>query len=466
MDELLDLDLRQVALQLKQRKVSPVELARITFARLREQEPKITAYACFTEARAMAAAQQAEREIVAGRWRGEMHGVPVAVKDLYDMGGLPTTCSSKVRHDHIASQDSACVERLEQAGAVIVGKTHTHEFAYGAATPTTGNPWDPTRIPGGSSGGSGATVAARGCYMAMGTDTGGSIRIPSALCGTVGLKPTFGRVSRHGIASLSWSLDHAGPLARTVADAAVTLGAVAGYDPRDNGSADVPVADYLAELEHGVRGLRIGVPKNYYFDLLDPEVEKAAREAIAQLGREGATLVEVDIPMADKIMAVEFGILLPEASAYHQKMLRERGDLYQPDARALLEMGEFIPATDYIAALRVRGQVKAAWQRLFQDGSLDGIVAPTVPVPALPRDQDQLSWPDGTVEQAIDAFVRLMAPCNITGLPSLALPSGFSDEGLPLSIQVIGRPFQEARVLRIGRAYERANEWGSRRPEL
>jgi len=466
MTDLLDLDLRQISLQLKNRKVSPVELASQAFVRLRAQEEKIGAYVCFTESRAMAAAQQAEREIAAGKWRGEMHGVPIAVKDLYDIAGLPTTCSSKVRHDHIADEDSACVQRLEAAGAVIVGKTHTHEFAYGAVTPTTGNPWDTTKIPGGSSGGSAATVAARGCYMAMGTDTGGSIRVPAALSGNVGIKPTFGRVSRHGIASLSWSLDHAGPLARTVADAAVTLGVVAGYDARDNGSADVPVGDYLAELEQGVRGLRLGVPKNYYFDLLDPHVERAARDAIATLQREGATLVEIDIPMADKIMPVEFGLLLSEASAFHQKMLRERADLYQPDARRLLEMGELIPATDYIAALRVRGQIKNAWKMLFDTHQLDGIVAPTVPVPAPARGEEYLKWPDGTEEQVIDAFVRLMAPCNVTGLPSLALPSGFNDKGLPVSLQVIGRPFAEARVFRIGRAYERTTDWGTRRPRL
>ena len=262
----LTLSLRGVATALRKREISPVELTRLALAQIEADEPRLNAYVRLTADHALAAAHQAEREMAAGMDRGELHGVPVAVKDLYDMAGLPTTCSSRVRHDHLASVNAACVDRLSQAGAVIVGKTHTHEFAYGIVTPSTGNPWNIAHIPGGSSGGSGATVAARGCFMGMGTDTGGSIRIPAALCGTVGLKPTYGRVSRFGIASLSWSLDHAGPLTRTVGDAAVTLGALAGHDPRDPGSADVPVGDYLAELELGVKGLRIGVPRNYFFD--------------------------------------------------------------------------------------------------------------------------------------------------------------------------------------------------------
>ena len=459
---LLDLSLREVAAALRDRKTSPIELARLALARIGADEPRLNAYVRVTADLAMAAAQQAEREQSAGIWRGELHGVPVAVKDLYDMAGLPTTCSSQVRHDHLASADSACVERLAQAGAVIVGKTHTHEFAYGIVTPTTGNPWNTAHIPGGSSGGSGATVAARGCFMAMGTDTGGSIRIPAALCGTVGLKPTYGRVSRFGIASLSWSLDHAGPLTRTVGDAAVTLGALAGYDPRDPGSADVPTGDYLSELEQGVKGLRIGVPRNYFFDNVDAELARDVRAAIGRLAREGAVLVDVDIPMAGKIMPVEFGLCMPEASAYHQHALRTRRELYQEDVRALLETGEMIPAVDYIAALRVRTEMQAAWRKMF-DG-LDALVGPAVASPATRRDQLAVTWPDGTEEPVSSVFVRLSAPANVVGLPAVAVPCGLTAAGLPTSFQVIGKPFQEARILRIARAYERTADWSTRRP--
>ncbi|MBT7667403.1 MAG: amidase, partial [Rhodospirillaceae bacterium] len=231
MEDALNLSLSQVAEKIRAKEISPVELTEAALARIDATEGTLNAYVRLNAQHALTAAREAEAEISADRYRGELHGVPVALKDLYDMAGLPTTCSSKVRHDHIADQDSACAARLKAAGATIVGKTHTHEFAYGIVTPTTGNPWNVEHMPGGSSGGSGATVAARGCFMAMGSDTGGSIRIPAAVCGVVGLKPTFGRVSRFGVASLSWSLDHVGPLTRTVRDAAITLKWLAGYDP-------------------------------------------------------------------------------------------------------------------------------------------------------------------------------------------------------------------------------------------
>jgi len=462
MADVLDLSLREVAAELRARRISPVELAERSLAKIKADEPRYVAYARLTEARAMAAARQAEREIMAGQWRGELHGVPVAVKDLYDVAGLPTTCSSRVRHDHRATADSACVERLSQAGAVIVGMTHTHEFAYGIATPTTGNPWNVEHIPGGSSGGSGATLAARGCFMAMGTDTGGSIRIPAALCGTAGLKPTYGRVSRAGIASLSWSLDHAGPLARTVGDCAVTLGALAGYDARDPGSADVPVADYTAELELGVKGLRIGVPTNFFFEHVEPEVERNTREAIARLKAEGAELVDVEIPMPELIASVEFGLCMPEASAYHRTMIRERAELYEPDVRTFLEAGLLVPAVDYIAALRLRTVMQAAWKTMF-DG-LDAVIGPAVAAVATRRDQASVTWADGTEEAASSVFIRLSAPANVTGLPSVSVPSGFGRGGLPTGFQVIGRPFGEARILRIARAYERTADWSTKQP--
>lgn len=465
MDDALNFTLREAARAIRERKLSPVELTQMALARIKADEPKLNAYVCLTEDRALAAAQQAEREIMAGNVRGELHGVPIAIKDLYDIAGLPTTAGSKVRYDHVANANSACVELLEQAGAIIVGKTHTHEFAFGIVTPTTSNPWDTGHMPGGSSGGSGATVAARGCFMAMGTDTGGSTRIPAAVCGTVGLKPTYGRVSRFGITPMSWSLDHAGLLTRTVGDAAVTLAALAGFDSRDAGSADVPAGEYLGELEGGVKGLRIGVPRNYFFDHIHPDVERNVRSAIDQLRAEGAEIVEVDVPMADRIMPVESGLNLPEAAAYHRKMLRERRDLYGEELRTLLEIGEMIPATDYIAALRVRGQLQGAWRYMFE--GLDAIVGPTVPAPATRRGQLTVEWPeDGTEESVTNVFVRLSAPANVIGLPSIAVPCGFTASHLPTSFQVIGRPFQEARILRIARAYERATDWSTHAPTV
>ncbi|MFZ4760437.1 MAG: amidase, partial [Burkholderiaceae bacterium] len=298
--------------------------------------------------------------------------------------------------------------------------------------------------------------------MAMGTDTGGSIRIPAALCGTAGLKPTYGRVSRAGIASLSWSLDHAGPLARTIGDCAVTLGALAGYDARDPGSADVPVGDYVSELELGVKGLRIGVPTNYFFEHVEPEVERNTREAIERLKAEGAEIVDVEIPMADLIASVEFGLCMPEASAYHRTMIRERAELYEPDVRTFLEAGLMVPAVDYIAALRLRTVMQAAWKKMF-DG-LDAIIAPAVAAVATRRDQASVTWSDGTEEAASSVFIRLSAPANVTGLPSVSVPCGFGRGGLPTGLQVIGRPFGEARILRIAREYERTADWSTKKP--
>ncbi len=464
MKDMLNLSLAGVAEKIRKKEISPIELTEAALARIEATEGVLNAYVRLNADHALTAAREAEAEIVAGRYRGELHGVPVALKDLYDMVGLPTTCSSKVRHDHLAELDSACTARLKAAGATIVGKTHTHEFAFGITTPTTGNPWNAEHIPGGSSGGSGATVASRGCFMAMGSDTGGSIRIPAAVCGTIGLKPTFGRVSRFGVASLSWSLDHVGPLTRTVRDAAITLKWLAGYDPRDPGCADEPVDDYLSALDAGVKGLRIGVPRNYFFDLVDVEVDKAVQVAICKLESLGAVVKEVDIPYADQIMGVEFGLCMPEASAYHRDMLRERADLYGEDVRVFLEAGELISATDYITALRVRQQMKDAWQTLYTE--VDAVIAPSVAAPATRRDQEVIDWGDGNEEPVTPAFVRLSAPANVTGLPSVAVPCGFSSSGLPLSFQVIGRPFGEARILRIAQAYESATDWHTRAPSL
>lgn len=464
MNDLLELSLCEVAEKIKTKEVSPVELAQISLARIKETEDSLNAYVRLNKEQALEAARIAEKEILAGQYRGQLHGVPIAVKDLYDIEGLPTMCGSRARHDHVADKDSVCVALLKEAGAIIMGKTQTHEFAFGITTPTTGNPWNPEHIPGGSSGGSGATVASRGCFMGMGSDTGGSIRIPAALCGIVGLKPTFGRISRVGVASLSWSLDHVGPLTRTVADAAVVLQCLAGHDPRDPGSANEPVGDYLSKLNVGVKGLRIGVPNNYFFDQVHNEVDAAVRAAIEELQSQGAIIKEVDIPFGDQVMAVEFGLCLPEASIYHRAVLRERADLLTDEVRQYLEAGEFVPATDYINVLRVRQQIKEAWQAMYSE--IDVVVAPTVSSPATRRDQDTIDWGEGVEEPVTSAFVRLTAPSNITGLPSIAMPCGISSEGLPLSFQIIGRPFAEAQILQAAQAFQSATDWHSRMPDL
>lgn len=452
-----ELTLAQAAAKIRAKELSPVELTEALLARVEEVEPTISAFATLTPDRALEAARVAADEISKGRYRGPLHGVPIGLKDLYEVAGVPNTASSKVRADYVPDEDSAVTEMLAVAGSVMLGKTHTHEFAYGATTPTTRNPWNTAMTAGGSSGGTGAALAAGLIFAGMGTDTGGSIRIPAAVCGVVGLKPTYGRVPRRGLTSLSWSLDHAGPLARTAEDAAIMLNHVAGYDAADPASVDVPVPDYTAALTGDITGLRIGVPTNYFTDNVNPEVTARAAAAVAQLAELGAIVREVEIPMAEAILATEWGLLVPEASAYHQQMLRERGHLYTDEVRTFLEAGELVLATDYIKALRVRTLIRAAFKDLYE--GIDVLVAPTVTSPALPLDDLEVTWPDGSTEGATITYVRLSAPGNVTGLPALSMPSGFTEDGLPTGIQIIGRPFDEATVLNVGHAYEGGTDW-------
>lgn len=450
-----ELTLADAAERIRAKELSPVELTASVLGRIDAVEDKITAFATVTADIATTAAARAEGEIAAGYYRGPLHGIPIGIKDLYDTAGVPTTSSSRVRADHIPERDSAVVEKLLTAGSVMVGKTHTHEFAFGAVTPTTRNPWDLDRIPGGSSGGSGAAVAAGECLVGMGSDTGGSIRIPASVCGTVGLKPTYGRVSRRGVASLSWSLDHVGPLTRTVADAALVMNAIAGYDRADPASVDAPVPDFTATPD--LAGLTIGVATNYYTERVDPQVDAAVGAAVALLVEQGARKRETEIPLADYILPTEWGIVLPEASAYHQQMLRDSAGLYTDEVRMLLEVGELVLATDYVKALRARTLIQQRWRDIFLD--VDVLIAPTLAAPAVPVDDSRIGWPDGSTESATDAYVRFSAPANVTGLPSLSVPCGFTDAGLPIGMQIIGKPFAEPTLLAVGQVYESSTQW-------
>ncbi|MGO4423289.1 amidase, partial [Streptomyces sp. MCAF7] len=328
-----------------------------------------------------------------------------------------------------------------------------HEFAYGLTTPQTHNAWDPDRVAGGSSGGSAVAVASGTATFALGTDTGGSIRVPAALNGVVGLKPTYGLVSRHGVTSLSWSLDHVGPITRTVEDAALVLTALAGHDPRDPASLTTPPAmDYRPAAGTDLRGLRVGVPRTYYFDHIDPEVEAAVRRAIDQLQALGARLVEVEIPMTRYIQATQWGLMVPEATAYHESTLRTVPELYQADVRILLEAGALMPAGDYLRAQRARALMRQEWARMLRE--VDVIAAPTVPATAVKAGRETITWADGTVEGVSDAYVRLSSPANITGVPSLSIPVGHDAAGMPIGMQLLGRPLGESVLLRIGHAYE------------
>ncbi|MGA5898843.1 amidase [Streptomyces venetus] len=449
-----ELTLSAAADEIRARRLSPVELADSVLERVERLEPHLGAYVTVRAERVRRAAREAADDIAAGRHRGPLHGIPMGLKDLIDVAGLPTSASSRVRTGHRAPGDSTVAARLSDAGAVLVGKTHTHEFAYGLTTPQTRNAWDPGRIAGGSSGGSAVAVAAGTATFALGTDTGGSIRVPAALNGVVGLKPTYGLVPRHGVTSLSWSLDHVGPLTRTVEDAALVLAAVAEHDPRDPASLATPPARYLPGPDTDLTGLRIGVPLTYYFDRVDPEVEAAVRRAIGQFEALGARLVDVEIPMARYVKPTQWGLMVPEATAYHEDTLRTVPELYQDDVRVLLEAGELMPAGDYLRAQRSRTLMRQEWERVLRD--VDLIAAPAVPATAVEAGQEEITWADGTVEGVADAYVRLSAPANITGLPALSVPVGHDTAGLPIGMQLLGRPLGESLLLRVGHAYEQA----------
>lgn len=459
-----ELTMTDAARELRSKALSPVELTASVLKRVAAVDGELNAFTTVFADRAREQARSAEDEMVRGQFRGPLHGIPVAVKDLFNMAGVATTASSKVRAKHIAKDDSTCVKLLADAGAVMIGKTRLHEFAYGVITPDSRNPWDTQRTAGGSSGGSAAAVAAGECLMALGTDTGGSIRIPSSACGVVGLKPTYGRVSRYGVTSLSWSCDHAGALTRTVSDAAMALGVLAGPDAKDPASTRQEPAEFARCLDRGVEGLTLGVPTNYFFDDIDPEVEEATRAAIQVLESNGAILREVTIPCTAYLMAALFGIIVPEASAYHQQMLRESGDLYTPEVRMLLEAGELVSASQYLKAQRARTVIQHGVRDAF-DG-IDAMLAPTLPMTAVRLDEQLLTLPSGAQTTAMNAYVGHSAVGSLTGLPTLSVPCGFSAAGMPIGMQVMGRPYDEATVLRIGQNYETSTAWTQRRPAL
>jgi aspartyl-tRNA(Asn)/glutamyl-tRNA(Gln) amidotransferase subunit A len=414
-------------------------------------------------------AREREGEQSRGQWRGPLHGVPLAFKDLCFVRGLPTSCGTKASEYFTAEHDCTVVARLVDAGAVTLGKLNMTELAMGAFgdNPHHGparNPWSLDRCPGGSSSGSGVAVAAGLAAGAIGTDTGGSIRLPSAACGITGLKPTYGRVSRAGGMALSWSNDHIGPMARTAQDCALMLQTIAGLDPLDATASPRPVPDYLAALAQPARSLRIGVPENFFFQGVDPEMEAGVRSAIEALRGLGAHVEEIRLPDPQAMSDVTNIISRSEATALHGHLLRERPRDLGPFTRARLELGLRIPAYDYLQALRLRARMARAFSESVW-GRVDLVAAPVIPEPAPPL----TAALDGSVEEITvrqGRFSRFTRPFNGFGLPALSLPCGFSRTGLPLAFQLVGRPFDESTVLRAGHAYQRATDWHTRLPAL
>jgi aspartyl-tRNA(Asn)/glutamyl-tRNA(Gln) amidotransferase subunit A len=447
--------LPEAARALRQREVSSVELTRAALDRIDRLNPTLNAFLTVTAESALERAGQADRELAARHDLGPLHGIPIAVKDLFATRGVRTTAGSKIFEKYVPEADSAVVEKLHAAGAVLVGKLHMHELAFGITcnNPHFGpvrNPWDPERIPGGSSGGSGAAVAAGMVYAGMGSDTGGSIRVPATFCGTVGLKPTYGRVSRFGAIPLAFSLDHMGPLTRDVRDAAIVLNAIAGYDPRDPASSRHPVVDYVPEEGCSIRGLRIGFPERYFFERLDPEVELSVRGALARAASLGAEVKPVRLADMEALNAVGQVIIRAEAAAVFESHL-DHCDLFGADVLALLDQGRLLPATDYVNAQRLRRKMQAGFSAVWSQ--VDCLMTPTAPI-AAPRIGEDTVRIAGEAEDVRRAATRFVRGVNVLGLPALSMPCGLTMSGLPIGLQIIGPAFEESLVLRVGAALE------------
>ena len=452
----------------KQREISPVEIIEAHLSRIQRTEPTLNSFITLLPDEALAAARQAERDIAAGRYKGPLHGIPVGLKDLFNTGGVRTTSGSRIYDNYVPTQDCTVAARFREAGAILIGKLNMHQFAYGPTgeNPDYGhmhNPWNPERVSGGSSGGSGSATSAGQCTITTGSDTGGSIRIPAALCGIVGLKPTYGRVSRNGLTPLAWSMDHPGPMVRTVEDAAIAMNIIAGYDPQDVASVDLPVPDYTAALSGNVEGLRIGVPRQYFDAPLDPEVRQGVNDALVQLESLGAEVREVEFPEFNDAAAISTTMLMAEATACFRDLLASDGSrMYEP-VRLRLEAGLFISAADYLRAQQGRAVFDRAARRLLED--VDLLAGPAEPVTAPPILQQSVIAGEQEIG-TVAALTQYTRPYNITGFPAISVPCGFSSEDLPIGLQLAGRPFDEETVLRAAHAYEQSTGWHKRRPRV
>jgi aspartyl-tRNA(Asn)/glutamyl-tRNA(Gln) amidotransferase subunit A len=457
-----DLTISEASALLQARKVSPVELTNAFLERIASVDGDVKAFVTLVPERALSDAKRAEEELSNGVARGPLHGVPIALKDIVETAGIPTQAGSRVLEDWVPPTSATVARKLEEAGTVLLGKVTTHEFAMDVFTPPTCNPWDLDRIPGGSSGGSAAAIASRTCLGTIGTDTAGSIRVPAALCGVSGLKPTYGRVSRAGVIPFSWSLDHVGPIARTARDLALILEAVAGIDPRDPSSSAEPVPRYVEQIDEGMDAPRIGIPDDFFFERVSEDAATTALGAVEELGSLGAQQTRVSVPTVRMATVVGDAVSFPEVSVYHRRWLRERPDDYTPATRVNLELGELFLATDYVQAQRVRTVITRDFLDAF--AHVDAIAAPATAVPAIRREEDVVSFGPEDEENPLYAYCRLTYPANVAGLPALSIPCGFSSDGLPLGLQLIGRPFEEGRLLQIADAFQRVTDWHSRPP--
>ena len=464
---LADLSLAELRRALRARETTARAVTEAVLARVQERDGHVHAFASVTADAALGAARDADEALARGSG-GPLAGLPVAVKDLMAVRGVARTNGSRVfQGEAPATSEATVVARLRAAGAVIVGTTHLHELAFGptGVNPELGTPrnaWGADRVPGGSSSGSGAAVAARLVPGALGTDTGGSIRIPASFCGISGLKPTYGRVSRAGVTPLSWTLDHVGPMARSVEDLGLLLGVLAGHDPADATSARLPVPDYGALLDRGLRGVRIGVPRDYSLKVADPEVAAGFDRALAELRSAGVAVTDVSLPTLTPLAAAALGaIILTEANAALEPLIGKRRDRLGLEARVYFEFAKVVTGGHYVAAQRLRTRLYTEMLGVLERVDLLATPGTVLPAPRIGELQVRL---DGVEVGTTDAITRLTGPFNLTGLPALVIPCGFTGGGLPIGLQLVGRPFAEADVLAVGHAYQRSTDWHRRVP--
>jgi aspartyl-tRNA(Asn)/glutamyl-tRNA(Gln) amidotransferase subunit A len=462
------MSLTEVARAIAMKQLSSHEVTRACLHRISQWQPHLNAFMAIEAEAALKAADAADAALAKGGLRGPLHGVPLAHKDMYYDAGRVVTCGSLIRRDFVAATTSTALQRLKDAGQVRLGALHMAEFAYGPTGHNSHygpvcNPWNPAHITGGSSSGSGSAVAARLTFAALGSDTGGSIRMPAHFCGVTGLKTTYGRISRAGAMPLSQSLDTVGPLARSAEDCALLLSIMAGPDPEDPTASSEPVTDYVAATKGSLKGLKIGVPTSYYVDDLDAEVARALDETIAVLKREGADIVKVELPDQRQLSAASQLVLAAEAAAFHKRWLIERSGDYSPQVLMRLQNGLAIPAVTYLEAMRWRAPALAAHHAAT--AAVDAVIAPASPMPAPTiAESDVGAGPNaGALLQRLTLFTR---PVNYLGLPSLVVPTGFTNGGLPVGMQLIGRSFDEATLLTIGAAFQRATDFHERVPKL
>ena len=466
--ELALMSLTAVAKAIAEKAVSSHEVTRSCLHRIAQWQPRLNAFMALEAEQALKAADEADAALAKGNTKGVLHGVPLAHKDMYYEAGKVVTCGSKIRRDFVATTTSTALQRIKDAGTIRLGSLQMAEFAYGptghnAHFGAVHNPWNVDHITGGSSSGSGSAVAARLTFAALGSDTGGSVRMPAHFCGVTGLKTTVGRVSRAGAMPLSHSLDTVGPLARSAEDCALLMGLMAGADPEDSTAVNLPVPDYMAATKGSLKGIRIGVPTAFYVDDLDTEVARVLDETVATLKREGAEIVKVELPDQRQLSSASQLVLAVEAAAFHKRWMIERLEDYGPQVRMRLENGLAVPAVTYLEALRWRGPALSAHNAAV--AGVDAVIAPVSPIPAPTIAESDVGSGPGA-EAVIQRLTRFTRPVNYLGVPSLSIPSGFARNGLPVGMQLIGRSFDEATLLRIGAAFQRATDFHDRVPKL